>query len=259
MSNGTIEQIDPPGWQQVERPKEQWGELAVTFDYGDLEGVRLTLRAENGLDLLLKLPGIRDRLKSMGANKTSLEDYQKRHDAVYPTQAETPQEGVADAQGPAEPAKPRRANMSGESEVVVSFEYKGFPVTFKLFGSNGNGNLARLPRTIELLSSMAAFPPPKPFVGPEGEQMPQSGSRVPLSVLTTRERQVLIGIANGKQLKEIARDYGLSQQTVFTYSSTIRNKLGLKGKNRMRLVWYAAEHGLIQDIFSGEEGEDGLA
>lgn len=84
MSNGTIEQISPPGWYPAERPKEPGGELAVTFDYRGLSGVRLTLRGDSGLDLLLKLPGIVDRLKRMGANLTSLEDYQRRHDAVYP-------------------------------------------------------------------------------------------------------------------------------------------------------------------------------
>ena len=48
-----------------------------------------------------------------------------------------------------------------------------------------------------------------------------------LALLTRRERDVLIGIANGRANKEIAADLGLSVRTVESYRETLVRKLGI--------------------------------
>lgn len=48
-----------------------------------------------------------------------------------------------------------------------------------------------------------------------------------LGLLTKREREVLIGIANGRANKEIAGDLGLSVRTVESYRESLVRKLGI--------------------------------
>jgi DNA-binding NarL/FixJ family response regulator len=62
--------------------------------------------------------------------------------------------------------------------------------------------------------------------------------------LSKREEEVLILIANGKSLKEIAEDLFISIKTVETHKMHIQEKLNLN--NTAQLVKYAIEKGLIK-------------
>ncbi len=62
--------------------------------------------------------------------------------------------------------------------------------------------------------------------------------------LSKREEEVLIEIAKGKSLKEIADILFISVKTVETHKSHIQDKLGLA--NTAQLVKYAIEHELIE-------------
>ncbi len=62
--------------------------------------------------------------------------------------------------------------------------------------------------------------------------------------LTKREEEVLVHIAHGKSLKEIAEELFISIKTVETHKMHIQDKLGLS--NAAQLVKYAIEHDLIQ-------------
>ena len=64
-----------------------------------------------------------------------------------------------------------------------------------------------------------------------------------LSVLTDREREVLVEIANGYANAEIARRLYLSQATVKTHVGRILAKLGLR--DRVHAVIFAYDHGLV--------------
>jgi DNA-binding NarL/FixJ family response regulator len=63
------------------------------------------------------------------------------------------------------------------------------------------------------------------------------------SELTRREEEVLIQIAHGKSLKEVAEELFISVKTVETHKMHIQDKLQLN--NTAQLVKYAIEHGLI--------------
>jgi DNA-binding NarL/FixJ family response regulator len=56
--------------------------------------------------------------------------------------------------------------------------------------------------------------------------LPTTGSQR-LALLTRREREVLIGIANGRANKEIAADLGLGVRTVESYRESLVRKLGI--------------------------------
>jgi len=62
--------------------------------------------------------------------------------------------------------------------------------------------------------------------------------------LTRREEEVLIQIAHGKSLKEIAEELFISVKTVETHKMHIQDKLQLT--NSAQLVKYAIENGLIE-------------
>jgi DNA-binding NarL/FixJ family response regulator len=62
--------------------------------------------------------------------------------------------------------------------------------------------------------------------------------------LTTRERQVLALVAQGRTEREIARDLGLSPKTVHTYRTSLMRGLG--AHNVIALVRRAVELGLVE-------------
>ncbi|MFZ6001013.1 MAG: response regulator transcription factor [Bacteroidota bacterium] len=74
----------------------------------------------------------------------------------------------------------------------------------------------------------------------EGKGLPTKKS----SELTKREEEVLVQIANGKSLKEIADILFISIKTVETHKMHIQDKLGLS--NTAQLVKYAIENNLIE-------------
>ncbi len=61
--------------------------------------------------------------------------------------------------------------------------------------------------------------------------------------LSDREYEVMIMLAKGKTLKEIARELSLSIKTVSTYRSRILRKMGFK--NNAQITLYAVKNGLI--------------
>jgi DNA-binding NarL/FixJ family response regulator len=71
--------------------------------------------------------------------------------------------------------------------------------------------------------------------GPVGE--------APHSALSSRELEVLLALARGRRVKEIAGDLGISFKTVSTYRTRILEKLGLE--SNVDLAMYAREHGLL--------------
>ena len=70
------------------------------------------------------------------------------------------------------------------------------------------------------------------------------GDRVPSSVLTAREDQVIKLIAEGCSSREIARDLHIAVKTVESHRANILNKLGMR--DRVELTRYAIRAGLVE-------------
>jgi DNA-binding NarL/FixJ family response regulator len=66
------------------------------------------------------------------------------------------------------------------------------------------------------------------------------------SALTSRERDILLGIARGESVKSIAHRCGLSPKTVNNQLSTLREKIGVR--DAASLVRYAIHHGIVEDF-----------
>ena len=70
------------------------------------------------------------------------------------------------------------------------------------------------------------------------------GERVPTSVLTAREDQVIKLIAEGRSSREIAKDLHIALKTVEGHRANILGKLGMR--DRVELTRYAIRAGLIE-------------
>jgi DNA-binding NarL/FixJ family response regulator len=70
-----------------------------------------------------------------------------------------------------------------------------------------------------------------------------AGDTNPLSQLTARERQVLIGVAGGRTNKEIAHELGISHRTVESHRESLMRKLGVYTVAGLTKI--ALEEGLV--------------
>ncbi len=73
---------------------------------------------------------------------------------------------------------------------------------------------------------------------------PRDGDRPPVEPLTTRERDVLSGLADGLSNKAIAVRLGISDETVKFHLSAIFGKLG--ASNRTDAVRQALRRGIVE-------------
>ena len=90
----------------------------------------------------------------------------------------------------------------------------------------------------DILARLLAFSAP---VAPAGESGPRR--TVEGAGLSDREREVLVGVAQGERSKEIAARLGISERTVKAHLDSIFNKLG--GDSRAAAVSVALQRGLI--------------
>jgi len=71
-----------------------------------------------------------------------------------------------------------------------------------------------------------------------------AGARSPLDTLSTREIQVLRGLALGKSNREIAETYCVSTKTIDTYRARLLKKLNLR--NNAELTRFAIQNGIVE-------------
>jgi DNA-binding NarL/FixJ family response regulator len=83
--------------------------------------------------------------------------------------------------------------------------------------------------TADLLDRVREAPAPRPLPGEPK--------------LTERERDVLRLVSQGRGNLEIAKELGISEQTVKTHVSSLLEKLGVD--NRIQAAVYAVRNGLI--------------
>ena len=77
------------------------------------------------------------------------------------------------------------------------------------------------------------------------EPWPSARESLQVDALSDRETDVVLGLARGYSLKEVAAQLRLSVKTIETYKARSLEKLGLK--SRADLVRYAIQRGWLQD------------
>ncbi|MCL5046078.1 MAG: response regulator transcription factor [Actinobacteria bacterium] len=103
----------------------------------------------------------------------------------------------------------------------------------------------------ELVSAIRAVHEGKSFLDPSVAKIVMEAYRSPgrpdsddsIDSLTEREREIMILLAKGRTLREIAELLQISPKTVDFHRSNLMQKLGLH--NRADLARYAVKHGLV--------------
>ena len=133
--------------------------------------------------------------------------------------------------------------------VLILLDPEGDPAVFtQAAGARPRGYLARsaareaLQEAIDSLLRGGYYLDPV-LTGQVLEALKQSGIPHPLPrpVLSTREREILVRVADGQSTKQIARECAITPKTVCSHVNNIYQKL--KVRNRGQLVIYAMQQG----------------
>lgn len=125
----------------------------------------------------------------------------------------------------------------------------------RLLRAGASGILTKESDSNELVDALARVSRGRKYISPslvEGlTDIPIDGNTSLPNVLSDREYEVMVSLASGRRIKQIADDMSLSVKTVSTYHSRILIKLKLE--NDAQLIRYAIEQGIIRDSLVARE------
>ena len=125
----------------------------------------------------------------------------------------------------------------------------------RLLRAGASGILTKESATGELVDAITKVSRGGKYISPSlAERLtgfPTDGSVSLTDALSDREYEVMISMASGKRIKQIADEMSLSIKTVSTYHSRILLKL--KFDNDAQLIRYAIEQGIIRDSIVARE------
>ena len=121
---------------------------------------------------------------------------------------------------------------------------------YEAMGAGVAGYVLKESAPAELEIAVKAVAAGKTYLSPQVSQYVVAGYRNrlstnarPLSVLTTRQREILQLLAEGHNAKDIARTLNISLKTVENHRSDIMDRLNIR--NLPDLVRFAIRHGLV--------------
>ena len=125
----------------------------------------------------------------------------------------------------------------------------------RLLRAGASGILVKQSAGGELINALTKVSGGRKYVSPSLAEIltdfPVDEDSPLLETLSDREYEVLVSIASGKRIKQIADEMSLSIKTVSTYHSRILEKLKLN--NDAQLIRYAIEQGVIRDSVVARE------
>lgn len=134
-------------------------------------------------------------------------------------------------------------------KVLVLSVHNNRDYIFRIIQAGAHGYVSKEASTDELLRAIDSVQNGKTFFSPEIaqaalQQMVENGGRKePFAQLTSREREVLILIAEGKSNKEIANRLGIGVRTIETHRERIMRRLDIHSV--AGLTKFAIAHGLV--------------
>jgi len=131
--------------------------------------------------------------------------------------------------------------------VLILSVYPEEQYAIRLLRLGASGYLTKDHSPDELVSAVRRVAAGRKYISPSlaevlATQLDVDAGAPPHEVLSDREFQVLVSLANGQTVTEIARELELSPKTVSTYRSRILKKMGLSSS--ADLIRYALEHNL---------------
>lgn len=138
-----------------------------------------------------------------------------------------------------------------DTKVVALTMHKEEKFVSQFFEAGGSGYLVKDTNVQCLFEGLRAICRGERFLSPSismthRDEYMQAGGEIPAAKLSTREREVLKLIAQGKSRKEIGKILNISVRTLDTHRTNILIKLGCK--STAELVHYAVRKNLVELI-----------
>ncbi len=134
-------------------------------------------------------------------------------------------------------------------KVLVLSVHNNRDYIFRIIQAGAHGYVSKEASTDELLRAIDSVQSGKTFFSPEIAQealqrlVENGGKKEPFDQLTSREREVLVLIAEGKSNKEIANRLGIGVRTIETHRERIMRRLDIHSV--AGLTKFAIAHGLV--------------
>lgn len=115
--------------------------------------------------------------------------------------------------------------------------------------AGASGYLTKQSAPEQLVTALRQVARGKKYVSPSvamqlADAIADDSEKLPHERVTDREYQVLVLIASGKTLTQIAEDLNLSVATVSTYRARLLEKMGLR--SNAEIIHYGLRHGLVE-------------
>lgn len=144
-----------------------------------------------------------------------------------------------------EAMKSIRASHESIAILVLSM-YPEEQYAIRFINAGAAGYLTKDAAPEQLTAAIAKVASGGHFVTPQLAEMAVFGSNgalAPHESLSDREYEVMLGIARGKRIREIADELSLSEKTVSTYRTRVLRKLACA--SNAEIVQYALSHNLL--------------
>ena len=130
-----------------------------------------------------------------------------------------------------------------EARVLVLTMYPEEQYANRFLRSGASGYMTKDRARAELVSAIRLVLTGERYLSPHLARKLGARAERPHEALSERELKVMLGLAGGQRLTDIAREMSLSIKTVSTYKRRILDKMHMKVN--AELTRYAIEHGLI--------------
>lgn len=134
-------------------------------------------------------------------------------------------------------------------KVLVLSVHNNRDYIFRIIQAGAHGYISKEASTDELIQAIDSVQSGKTFFSPEIAQaalqqlVQNGGKKEPFAQLTSREREVLVLIAEGKSNKEIATKLGIGVRTIETHRERIMRRLDIHSV--AGLTKFAIANGLV--------------
>ena len=152
---------------------------------------------------------------------------------------------------------------AAQVKVLVLSVHRNKDAIFRVIQAGAHGYVSKEAPSEEVIRAVEIVASGEPFFSEEiaraalSEFVNSGGKKEPFSQLTSREREVLVRIAEGKSNKEIADDLDIGVRTIETHRERIMRRLNIHSV--AGLTKYAISNGLVTLDLGPEPGEPSRA
>lgn len=143
----------------------------------------------------------------------------------------------------------RLTRLDPAPRILIVSVHSQDPMPARLLEAGASGYLTKDLAADEILAAVRQVHSGRRYLSADVARemaLAQLGGASPLSTLSDREMEVLLLVAEGLGIQEIADRLHVSPKTVATYRYRLFDKLGVA--NDVELTRYALRHGLVPDV-----------